>query len=574
MKKKIIATLAASALVIGLGQAQPAEAFQDDSSLSLYGLGQNSDKVFMFYDKMEHGDMFYLRIGADYTPIATGIFPNAEGMLILDKELYPSLENINVEDSVYVEIVEPAKTVNGQGRTKLFKNTVQRSSYVPASITLDQALLSRGGTNQDVGLIFDENYTPGFADKVTFKALDKDGNAILGKTEEFSVTDKDLRPDGLSKKRLFVAEVSPPDTAYNYQVTFSSSGRIVDNLSLNIPVGDYFGRLAEIEIEANRIVQSGQEASVKVIGIDTEGNRRDVTAQSRLIYDTDKVTPNMDKNGSFTVKEGQTVGSTFKVTAIFNGQGNVMTFEVGESANKIKLQPSTGIVGQEAKVDFQLVDANGKNVALSWEPTEASVRYHNADNPAAALTANVTDFGNLDLNGSGSMTLSSTAAVNIEILITLKNANQSVEYSAGNFSFKAPNQEKINVIMGIGSSQLFINGKQAEMMETPPVILEDRTFVPLRALVEAFGAEVDFNYDRNREITIKLGEDVIIMNVGSKNYTINGKVASMDVAPYIVSEVSRTMVPLRFAVEGLGYKVDANYHADGRTANVVISNFE
>lgn len=48
----------------------------------------------------------------------------------------------------------------------------------------------------------------------------------------------------------------------------------------------------------------------------------------------------------------------------------------------------------------------------------------------------------------------------------------------------------------------------------------------------------------------------VTMNIGKKTYKINGQKAQMDTAPFIKN--SRTMVPLRFIVEALGYQVDWN----------------
>ncbi|MCD8181636.1 MAG: discoidin domain-containing protein, partial [Firmicutes bacterium] len=88
----------------------------------------------------------------------------------------------------------------------------------------------------------------------------------------------------------------------------------------------------------------------------------------------------------------------------------------------------------------------------------------------------------------------------------------------------------------------------------------DRTLVPLRFISEAFGAEVGWDAD-TQGITIELDGDVILMNIGSADYTVNGTAMQMDVAPVIMNE--RTMVPLRAIAESLSKKV---YYSDGYIA--------
>lgn len=81
-----------------------------------------------------------------------------------------------------------------------------------------------------------------------------------------------------------------------------------------------------------------------------------------------------------------------------------------------------------------------------------------------------------------------------------------------------------------------------------PFIEGDRTYLPLRFIGEAFGATVNWNPD-NQEITVNLGETVVIMNIGQTVYTVNGESKEMDVAPFIKED--RTFVPVRYIGEAL-----------------------
>ena len=124
------------------------------------------------------------------------------------------------------------------------------------------------------------------------------------------------------------------------------------------------------------------------------------------------------------------------------------------------------------------------------------------------------------------------------------------------------------VVMTIGSSQILVNGK-ASYIDAAPVIKDNRTFVPFRALAEAFGAEVTY-IDANRTIIAKMDGTTVIMVVGSTTYTVNGEKHTMDVAPYIASS-NRTMVPIRFVAEAFGIQVTPTYNPDHTTASVIFT---
>ena len=79
-----------------------------------------------------------------------------------------------------------------------------------------------------------------------------------------------------------------------------------------------------------------------------------------------------------------------------------------------------------------------------------------------------------------------------------------------------------------------------------------RTLVPLRAVVEALGAEVDLNEDE-RKITLSYDGDEIEMTVGETTAYVNGEEVTLEAAPKIRG--GRTVVPVRFIAETFGLTV-------------------
>jgi len=98
---------------------------------------------------------------------------------------------------------------------------------------------------------------------------------------------------------------------------------------------------------------------------------------------------------------------------------------------------------------------------------------------------------------------------------------------------------------------------------TAPITLNDRTCVPIRAIIEAMGGNVGWE-DAEEKIILTLGDRNVNMWVDKKEMQVNGNTVEIDVAPQIVKE--RTLVPVRFAAESSGCSVEWL----SRTSEIVI----
>ncbi len=119
--------------------------------------------------------------------------------------------------------------------------------------------------------------------------------------------------------------------------------------------------------------------------------------------------------------------------------------------------------------------------------------------------------------------------------------------------------------------KLVVNGKK---VQTPlePIIFNDRALVPVREVFEAMGATVTY-IPSTREITIKMGDDFISMQIGSKYVFVSGnrKEFPDGVMPKLIAkkgESAKTMVPVRFVSESLGM----NVAFDGNAGVISINN--
>ncbi len=111
--------------------------------------------------------------------------------------------------------------------------------------------------------------------------------------------------------------------------------------------------------------------------------------------------------------------------------------------------------------------------------------------------------------------------------------------------------------------KVIIDGEELEM-DVSPVIINGRTMVPLRAIFEYFGADVDWWQDTKR-IYAYLGSVNISMSVGRESASINYKKVTLD-SPAVIID-GRTLVPVRVIAEA--FHADVSWIADTKT--VVIS---
>ena len=99
--------------------------------------------------------------------------------------------------------------------------------------------------------------------------------------------------------------------------------------------------------------------------------------------------------------------------------------------------------------------------------------------------------------------------------------------------------------------KVLIEGKNV-IFDTKPQIISGRTLVPMRAIFEALGLTVSWD-NVNMIASGTNSEYALKFKIGSNKATVNGKSLSLDVAASQIG--GRTMIPLRFLSENMGYNV-------------------
>jgi spore coat protein H len=96
-----------------------------------------------------------------------------------------------------------------------------------------------------------------------------------------------------------------------------------------------------------------------------------------------------------------------------------------------------------------------------------------------------------------------------------------------------------------------VDGKEVSF-EQPPVIENDRTLVPLRAIFEALGAEIEWDED-TQTVTARKDDNTIVLTIGADTATVNGVQVTLDVPGKL--EAGRTLVPVRFIAQSMNQTV-------------------
>lgn len=132
------------------------------------------------------------------------------------------------------------------------------------------------------------------------------------------------------------------------------------------------------------------------------------------------------------------------------------------------------------------------------------------------------------------------------------------------------NYDKIGSLFSksnISGIKIFVDGQLIEFSKydnVNPAVIDDRVYVPIRAIVEKLGAAVGWD-ENTGSITIKLFDKTIGLVLDSQYASVNGQQVVMDAPARTID--GRTLVPIRFISESLSKTVE--WHPYDETLNVV-----
>ena len=116
--------------------------------------------------------------------------------------------------------------------------------------------------------------------------------------------------------------------------------------------------------------------------------------------------------------------------------------------------------------------------------------------------------------------------------------------------------EETVLTLQIGNPEMTVNGTPQEIdpgRGTVPVLLSDRTLVPIRAIMESVGGTVGWD-EVSQTVTLTYQGDTIRLVINSTEAYLNDTASMLDVAPVTIND--RTMMPIRFIAEGFRFTVE------------------
>lgn len=134
------------------------------------------------------------------------------------------------------------------------------------------------------------------------------------------------------------------------------------------------------------------------------------------------------------------------------------------------------------------------------------------------------------------------------------------------FSADTQTNGAMEIVLKIDNPTMTVNGVEKEIdpgMGTKPVIINDRTLLPVRAVVEEIGGTVGWNGE-TQEVTLSHEQNTILLTIDNTTAYLNGAAQVLDTAPTIIND--RTMLPIRFIVESFG--CDVAWNGDTQTVTI------
>lgn len=583
MKKKLVALVALAAMVLSM---LPVVAFADGTTtpakdINIYVTGYDSNvsgqdvSVSITGKDLKVGMAVYWRVDnvSEFEYLGDITKTTGQNNFYIKKADIPELSSADANDLTIAVMDDDLNRL----ALESFEKEVLPVAPSSMKITVD----TKGGTsNRTFTVTFDDDYVMGENDELAYQQYDKDGDAVPGTNTKY--VDITSVKDG----KFTFTKSFDEDTA-SVKFTFERNGVADKDLTATVKLESPYGEFKELVLDfGTTVIKQGETLTGKLYYVNTDGKRTDITdeADSYNVVTTDSdalESSNSPDTPTVTIADDATLGSKVNILAFYNNKPVNASLTVIDDAEpgKVKMNITSGSIVTEKEdqigVAFTLLDDNGKTMKLSFRPTNVDIRW---------IDSSVSDPGFSVIATDGTTTLLQTKGVlntalackkpctgKFEITFT-DDKGHAYQVVSDTFTFKDPDAEPEGakkVVVTIGSTTMQVDGKNKTII-APPIIDNGRTYVPLRAISEAFGATVDWKQATNL-ITIDRGDTHIVMTPYKLAYTLNGQEKMMDVAPYISTAYASTMVPVRFIADAFGFDSIPEYNADNTTRAVTFT---
>lgn len=261
--------------------------------------------------------------------------------------------------------------------------------------------------------------------------------------------------------------------------------------------------------------------------------------------------------GTYSVKDGIAT-----VSGDFSGAGGSDTWKMTKAAGeapKPEPTPPSDTSGAEA---FE------SGARIMWQPASNSLGYRLfRSTEKTKLGISVTDFyitgtSYADVNVQPNTTYHYTVKPVLAEAKPFQGIDEKLGGTIATFTVTTkaqaykPEVFKHFILLKLNDPYMSVDGIEQEVdpgNKTAPIIINGRTMVPIRAIVEAMGGSIGWDKD-TKKVNIEARKNKINLWIDKYNMQAGGKDMQMDVAPTIRG--GRTFLPIRFVGENLNCKVD------------------
>lgn len=401
-----------------------------------------------------------------------------------------------------------------------------------------------------------------------FYVYDSQGNVIKSGTKlvtvevldqpKNSTVDTKIENDyGTDGDGIATVSMTPKKTG-TYKIKVKSSDKSSINTTLTV-VCQEFGDAVDMKVELkddqpNVKYSNGSniDGELKVTLVDKDGVEKDYTKDDDLRYgSSNRDVLEINKDGQLTVTDEDFTGEV-TISVVDTDSGVSKDFELNVVGKPVDMKPIVTVNGKKAAVELQYIDKNGNR---TFSDDDDSLRL--------ILPSDVTSEGVEDFDAKEGNTKFDLVAKKAGEYTIIANSDIGLTKSF-KVAFEVPASEKVvvgakNVTMFIGNSA-YVQDGAAKVTDVAPFIKDNRTFVAIRPVADAFGCEIGWD-EATQTVTLTRSDLTVTIVIGSSDIAVvkDGvtNTVTADVPAFIQN--GRTVLPFRAIGNAFGATV--NYDA-------------
>jgi len=359
---------------------------------------------------------------------------------------------------------------------------------------------------------------------------------------------------------------------YNQSIVGNlESGSDVDYYMVELPYSGVLYTELTFNIDAGYSVYVYEENNGKLKSIQSNSYRAKLTQNGDTYFDSSEKLRVPEGNYYFKISSGWSNFSnkdyTFRVRYVANSYGNYEEEYNNEAKNATSILTDVEYVGNmssRSDKDYYVVDI--------WDDKDVTVEMNIPENATYSVTTYKEENGDLskiksekfknkDIVGKVSGEAQSLKYGRYYFLVT------ALDYSNMDYTISISTKKSNVIILEINNPYMMVNGNSILIdgyRGTTPVILNGRTMLPAKAIIETLGGTVFWN-EASKEVILNLDGNTIKLTLNSNVSYVNGVVKYLDVPATSIN--GRTMIPVKFVMDNFGASVIWN----GTTGAVTIT---